>query len=234
MSKPFRLPLYKRLLNHPAVQYVLTFIAANLVRLIFLSCRVTRHIPEASRPYMEGEKQAIFCFWHGRMIVMPFFAPKGHVMHVLISHHRDGAIIARLIGHLGLKSIRGSSSKGGMQATRDIIKKVKAGDNISITPDGPRGPARKVQEGAVRVAQLTRLPLIAVSYSVSRGKHLNSWDRFMIPWPFSHIVLEVAEPVHVNHAKQSEIPNAAHEMLEMALNHITDCADSTVGRSHAA
>lgn len=116
-------------------------------------------------------------------------------MHVLISHHRDGELIAKVIKHFDIEAVRGSSSRGAREALRNMIKLINAGDNISITPDGPRGPALVAQEGAATLARLANRPLLPVTFSATRCWRLSSWDRFMIPKPFSTIVVKVGEPL---------------------------------------
>ena len=228
-TKPFRLPLKKRLLSHPWVQGAAAWLMAGLLRLLWLTFRKEIHVHPDAAAYQSGERQAIFAFWHGRMILFPFFTPKGRRMHVLISHHRDGELIARLIAHFGVASVRGSSSKGAKEATQKLLEKIAEGHNISITPDGPRGPAFKAQRGALHLARLSSVPLVPVSVAASRYTKLKSWDGFMIPHPFAQIRMEVAAPIMVaSDANLSDLKQSK-DALEAALNAAGERADTIGG-----
>jgi len=93
--------------------------------------------------------------------------------------------------------VRGSTSRGGQKAIRALAAKLAAGDNIAITPDGPRGPAFKVSEGIIRLAQLTGARIVPVSYDATRKKHLKSWDRFILVKPFGRVHVAFAEPIEI-------------------------------------
>ena len=129
----------------------------------------------------------IIAFWHSRIVFTAWyfsFFPSC----AIISRHSDGDLAASVVEQLGLKTARGSTSKGGGPALKKLIKMIRdEGLNAGITPDGPRGPARKLQEGAITLGQLSRCPILPVSFSASRAIRLKSWDRFMIPIPFSRI-----------------------------------------------
>lgn len=231
MNQPFKLPLRKRIFTHAWFQAFASFLIALGLRLIWLSFRKIWHAHPDAAPYVRGDRPAIFCFWHGRMIVFPCIQPKGRVMHVLISFHRDGELIARVIEQFGIKSIRGSSSKGAKEATRLLISKLHAGENVAITPDGPRGPAQQVAKGALTLARLSGIPIVPVSFSASFAKQLTSWDRFMIPLPFSRVVVEVGEPILIAESDDKSQIDLQRAMLAERLNHLTHEADRKVARA---
>ncbi len=185
----------KQLLKKPAVRGTLSFIVSLLLRFIFLSSRIIRITPPNAAPLMAGTDQAIFCFWHGNMIMHPFQKPKGRKMVVLISHHRDGAFITSILGWLGIGTVRGSTRKGGANAMRELFTTCDGGSNISITPDGPRGPVYQAQHGAAMLARKTGLPLLPVAFGASRGRRFSSWDKFLLPYPFARIVFVAGEPI---------------------------------------
>lgn len=221
-AKPFRLPWYKRVLRHPVFQQGACWLMASLLKLCWRTYRMKQTIASEAKPFMCGEQAGIFCFWHGRMIIFPSLKPKHRAMRVLISHHRDGELITRIIRHFGVDSVRGSSNRGAMEATRELARCLKQGDNVAITPDGPRGPARIAQEGAVMLARLSATPLIPVSFSASRAWQFNSWDRFMIPKPFARVAVLVGAPMVVE--RSSDLA-AASQMLAHVMNQLTDEAD---------
>lgn len=217
-------PLKKRILNSPAAHWVLSLLASLLVRAIYATCRVSREFEAGSLPYMCGEKPAIFCFWHGRLIMQPFLRPRARPLYVLISHHNDGALITATIRWFGIDSVRGSRKQGAAQAVFDLLRVTEAQANIAITPDGPRGPFQKAAPGAAYVAAKTGYPLVPVAFSASRHWRFGSWDKFMLPKPFARIRFLCGAPMFV-----TEEEAAATAQLETDLTRITAEADEACG-----
>ncbi len=166
-------------------------------------------------PYMKGELPSLYAFWHGRLLLMPMLCPPKRQMHVLISTHNDGEIISLAMHNFGFKTIRGSSTRGGGGAAVRVVKALQEGDNVSITPDGPRGPAMKLQPGIASIAEMVKMPVVCVTFSASRHKRMHSWDRFMVALPFGRIYYNIAlAPA-----------NATREVLENTMVRITEEAD---------
>jgi lysophospholipid acyltransferase (LPLAT)-like uncharacterized protein len=115
----------------------------------------------------------------------------------LVSLHRDGEYITRAVRRWGYTAVRGSTSRGGLEALRELIRHVKQGRSLAITPDGPRGPREKMKPGPVIIAQRTGAPIIPVVSGASRGWFFGGWDRFLIPQPFARCQIVYGEPVFV-------------------------------------
>ena len=116
----------------------------------------------------------------------------------MISRSRDGEIISRILRHFRIEAARGSSSKKGNLAAREVIRKVtEEGCDVALTPDGPRGPRYRVQPGIVQIAQLTGRPILPVSYEFGWRKELRSWDRMPVPYPFSRCRIVLKPMIHV-------------------------------------
>jgi hypothetical protein len=137
-------------------------------------------------------EQAIYCIWHNRLALsMRLYFAFGRRYHQaaglagLVSASKDGAFLAAILERFGVMPVRGSSSRRGPQALLELITWAERGYDLAITPDGPRGPRYMVQEGAMSLAQVTGLPVVPVSYHLSRKIQLKSWDRFQIPMPFA-------------------------------------------------
>jgi len=220
------MPWHKRLLKSPVTQSALAWILSLFIRFVFITSRKSYHIDPAAQPYMHGHDNALFAFWHGRMMMCPTIEPPGRRMHVLISQHRDGILISKTISHFGEATIAGSSSKGGSAAVKEILRKLKAGDNISITPDGPRGPAQQAQMGIVTVARLTGRCVLPVTFSASKHKRLRSWDRFMVAYPFGTIAFCVGAPLLVSRYADENAQEQARLAIEQAMNRLVEMADS--------
>ncbi len=157
----------------------------------------------------------IFAFWHESILFLPFATPEKRNIHVLISTHRDGLLASKAISHFGLKSIGGSSNRNPEKAFKEMLKKINEGADIGITPDGPRGPRRKVKKGVLKLAYLSKKGIVAVSCTPSNCFRLNSWDRMLIPKPFSRLTFRLHEPIFIN--TKEEIESKAIQ-LERLLN----------------
>lgn len=142
----------------------------------------------------------IFVFWHSRLFYLVYYyvmrAPQRKAC-MLVSLSRDGDYGAALVRRLKQDVVRGSSSRGGQAAVRKLVSKLEAGNNVAITPDGPRGPALVVGEGVVKLAQMTGARIIPVSYDASRKFLLKSWDRFIVVKPFGRVHVAFGEPIQV-------------------------------------
>lgn len=182
---------------------------------------------EAIDRLVEEGKRYILAFWHGRLFMMLYSYP-GKKMTVMISKHKDGEYIARTMSFFGFDSTRGSSTEGAVSAFKEILKKAKAGYDIAITPDGPRGPKYEVQMGIIEVARLTGLPIVPVSFSASRKKIFRSWDSFLFPYPFSQGVFYYGEPIFVPRDTNDELLHQKKLELEKSLNEITKAVDLKV------
>lgn len=227
-SNTYRAPWKKRVLKHSFIRLIIGFGISLLLRFIYATCRKTRDIHPESLPYMQGQSPALFCFWHGRMIFMSFFKPKHRAAVALISSHGDGSFITSILRFLGVASVRGSSSRGGEKALGDLYTLATMGQkNIAITPDGPRGPNQKASLGVIWLAAQTGLPILPVSFSCSRRKHAKSWDKFLLPLPFSHAHFIVSAPIIVG-STDPDILKSARSTLELTLTRLTQDADHIV------
>lgn len=224
--------LVKTLLAKPAVQAALCRPIAGYLRLVYRTGRWTLIGIDKPAPYLESGKAVIGCFWHGRMLMMPYAWQWEGPFAMLISRHRDGRLISSTVGHLGITTIEGSSSRGGVNAARTLVDTLAGGVCIGITPDGPRGPRMRAQIGAIRVAQLSGAPLFPVTFGARRRRMLSSWDRFVVVYPFSRGVLIYGDPIHVARDADADALEQSRALLERRLNEITAEADRLTG--HAA
>lgn len=167
-----------------------------LIRLLWLTVRAKFIGFENIEPFGFTGKNYILCFWHGNLLLM-IYAFRGDKRTFLVSFHRDGELITKVIKRFGVEATRGSTSKGGAKALLSLLRKAKKGYSIAFTPDGPKGPARKVQNGVVELARLSKLPIICVGFWAKKFKKLNSWDSFVVPCPFTKVVFCYESPIYV-------------------------------------
>jgi hypothetical protein len=150
---------------------------------------------------------------------------------MLISQHRDGQFIARTVSHFGIDTVAGSSSKGGLAALRTLLRTVKGGRCVGITPDGPRGPRMRASDGIVQVARLAGVPVIPCTFSTRRRKVLGSWDRFIVALPFSPGIFLWGQPISVATDSQPAELERVRNAIEDSLNALCLAADARMGHA---
>ena len=223
--------LHKRLLRNEVVRGVLCAAAAWYIRLVWATGRRWRveggDVPAAV--WREG-RPFIIAFWHGRLLMMPYCWNNSAAVNMLISEHPDGQFIARTIGHFGFGTVAGSTRRGGASALRAMLRALKSGDCVGITPDGPRGPRMRAGGTIVEVARLARAPVVPVAFATSRRRVLGTWDRFVVALPLSRGVFVWGQPISVAADAAAETREAARRALEDALNAVTREADRLVGQ----
>ncbi len=222
--------LFKNIQRSAAFRWTLCLLGAAYIRLVRVTSRwqvIGGEIPER---YWNANKPFIVCFWHGRLLMMPYCWNFSHPIHMLISIHRDGLLISQTVKRFGIETVAGSTSKGGAMALRHMAKLLAGGTCVGITPDGPRGPRMRSGTGIVGLARLSGVPIIPVSFSISRGKNLGSWDRFLVGGLFGRGVFVWGEPIEVPGHADAERLEQARLRVEQAMNDITNRADLHAGR----
>jgi lysophospholipid acyltransferase (LPLAT)-like uncharacterized protein len=222
-------PLIKNLLRRPWVTRLLCRMIAAYIRLVASTSRFETIGGAVPAALWDEGRPFILAFWHGRLLMAPMAWREGVSMNMLISAHGDGRIIADAISHFGLGTITGSSSRGGTGALRAMLKALGAGQNIGVTPDGPRGPAMRASAGIVAAARLSRAPILPLSFATSRRRILGSWDRFHLALPFSRGTFIWGEALDVPREADAAGLEAARLTLETRLNQITAEADRRCG-----
>lgn len=221
----------KRVLRSEAVRRLFCWLAAHYIRLVHLSGRWRVVGGEVPKRYWDEGKPFILAFWHGRLLMMPYCWDHRRTIHMLISQHRDGQLIARTVGHFGIRTAAGSSTRGGAQALRAMVKALANGDYVGVTPDGPRGPRMRASDGIVSVARLAGVPVIPAAFGATRGRFLDTWDRFLLAWPFGRGVVVWGEPIAVDRDAGVDAAEAARRRIEDGLNAVTSEADRLCGRA---
>ncbi len=188
----------RRLIRHPAVQAGLARLLGGYLGLV---ARTTRWRLEGAEPALaeiRAGRPLILAFWHERLPLMPALLrlaiaaePRaGQVVpHVLVSQHRDGRFIGEAVIRFGFRMVYGSSRRGGPAALAEMIRVLRAGNPVALTPDGPRGPRRQAAPGVAQLAALTGVLVAPLGAATSRHRILPSWDRMMLPLPFGRGVI---------------------------------------------
>ncbi|TVR53174.1 MAG: DUF374 domain-containing protein [Gemmatimonadales bacterium] len=179
---------------------------------------------EALEAFRREGQPVILAFWHSRILPLAYFHRNQGIV-VLVSEHRDGEYIARVIARKGFGLARGSSTRGGVRGLRELIRAGRSGRELALTPDGPKGPPRRVKLGALVAAQVTGLPIVPLTAGGEGVWRVSSWDRFVVPRPFSRIQVRYGPPIHVPRRAGPEELQALAEKLDGELNRITDQVD---------
>ncbi|MDT8423611.1 MAG: lysophospholipid acyltransferase family protein [Desulfuromonadales bacterium] len=181
---------------------VIPYLAVAVIHLLFRLMKTeiigTEHLAGC---YARGE-QVIFSYWHDQLLLM-VKAYDGPGAVALVSPSRDGDFLARIIHLLGHETIRGSSHRGGRAALKEMISCAQTKTDFVLTPDGPKGPRHVVKDGVVQLARVTGRPIIPLAFVCSRGYRFNSWDRFLLPYPFSRGVYAFGAPLSLRDGESS-------------------------------
>jgi len=197
------------------------------------------HIGEdVPREFWETRKPLIGALWHNRLLLIVKAWKGDQQISGLISRHGDGEIIARVFESMGHKIVRGSAAalnkkrkdRGGSAAFRQMTTMVKDGVTMAITPDGPKGPRYRLKDGIVMLAKYSGTPIVPATYSARYALVLNSWDKFLLPLPFSPGVFIWGNPIHVPADASDEVIEEKRLEVEQELQRITDEADRMMGR----
>lgn len=182
---------------------------------------------ELFRRWRDGE-QTVVAFWHNRLVMMPL-AYGGRSMCILLSQSRDGEIAGRAVERWGIRTVRGSASRGGAKGFLALVRAFRGGADLALVPDGPRGPRGVAKAGVVHLGRAVGAPIFPVSYAASRFRQLRSWDRLIVPLPFARVCFVVGAPVPVARDADEAALEAARVALEERLDAVTAAAEERVG-----
>lgn len=168
-------------------------LGAPLLWLLAKSWRVRQVGLEHLHGLRAAKRPFIFALWHGQLLSCTWMR-RGEGITVMISEHRDGEIIARIVERWGYHTVRGSTSRGAGRALLGMVRQLEAGNEFAITPDGPRGPAGEAQGGVLLASQRANAAILPMRADCARAWHLGNWDRFMIPKPFARVTITYFEP----------------------------------------
>jgi lysophospholipid acyltransferase (LPLAT)-like uncharacterized protein len=215
-------------LRQPGLLKIVAFVAAVVLRFLVGSMRIRyRSLGPEVRPQRLGNKHRfIYATWHENMLLptLHFGLPS---LKPLISQHADGDLIAETIRHLGMTAVRGSTTRGGVEGLRQMLR-ASQGYHLAVLPDGPRGPRRRVQSGLVYLASLTGLPIILVGVGYSRPWRMRSWDRFALPRPFSRGAMVSSKPIPVPPGLDRDQLELYRQLVEDTLTKVTQAAENWV------
>lgn len=219
----------KRIMRREGPRTVACWSIARYLRLLGVTGRWTVDGADIPAALLESGRPFILAFWHGRLMMMPeawrFAAP----VHMLTSRHPDGQLIARTLGHLGIDTVAGSTDRGGAEVMRAMVRLLKQGECVGVTPDGPRGPRMRASAGIVQIARLAGVPIVPATCAARPRRLIPSWDRLVVPLPFGRRIVAWGEPIEIERDADDEAVEAARVRLERRLNEMTRALDVRLG-----
>ena len=166
-------------------QFIIPPIAYILMRIVWYTTKKEFHFITS----IDNTQHVCVC-WHGELFMSPQAYRKIHKTHpasAIVSSHFDGTLIAKTLNIFAIRPLRGSSRKGARQVLLQAFKSIKSGEEVLITPDGPKGPRHSMSDGAIGIALKSRLPIFVMNFKATNYWQLKSWDQFVIPKPFTQI-----------------------------------------------
>ena len=197
--------------------FIIGFLGSNFARILFSTVKIEEKPAGYPRQLKSQGNNVIYAYWHAFMLI-PGYAARNLGIKVLISRHMDGEYITHISRQLGFDAVRGSTTRGGVEALMRMVRDTDKGASFIITPDGPRGPRFIVQPGIIFLGQKTGFPIIPVSLRLSSYWELPSWDKFRIPKPFSKAVLIYGDPINIPPKLDKAETEEYRMLLEKRLN----------------
>jgi lysophospholipid acyltransferase (LPLAT)-like uncharacterized protein len=214
----------KKLVKSRLGQSCLSFIGFFYIQFVYRTSKFTFENKEFFEKALELDKPLIICFWHQRLIMLPITKKlTQRNFYMLLSPHSDGALISKILKFFNIKSIFGSTFQNAGRAAVLVVRHLKKGDVVGITPDGPRGPMQQASDGVAQLAILSKANILPLTYSIKNHKKLKSWDKFMLPFPFGKGLFlcgEVIDATAFSHKEDLRL------IVQNNLNAITQKADA--------
>ena len=211
---------------------VLLTMGRGAIRCLGATLRLTEQNRGVVERLWAAGSPVVYAAWHGRMLLFPYFYGRLRPVHVLASRSRDGELVSRFARGFGFRVVRGSSSRGGSTALRELARLLRdERAEVGVVPDGPRGPRWVAQPGAVLLAKLGQAPIVPLGLGASRATILGSWDACLIPHPFARVAVAFGEPLVVPPDADRDALEQARQRLEADLHRLTADADR-MARGH--
>ncbi len=219
----------RKILQNERLRRFACRLGAAYIRLVWRTGRWRTVNGEVAEEFWKSGKPFILAFWHGRLMMMVKAWNTAAPFRMLASPHRDGQLIANTVGHFGIETMTGSSTHGGTGAFRAMVKALKNGESIGITPDAPGGPRMRCGMGVIALAKLSGAPIVPAAAAAGRRRLLSSWDSFMVALPFGGGAIVWGDPIEVAGDADDDALEAARRQVEESLNALTQEADLLSG-----
>lgn len=206
------------------ILFLIKNIGTKIFYLLAKSYKVEIKGRENEERLLKTHKSILYAFWHQRFFYLIYYF-KNSNGRVLISYSKDGEMVAKAVEAFGMIPVRGSSSRGRIGSTREIMEVLEKGHVVGIATDGPRGPIYNVKPGIIQIAKSSGMPILPITVGTERKWSFNSWDRFIVPKPFSRIYMKYGEPMFVEQDSSDDVLEEKRKELESRLMKITNEVD---------
>jgi len=203
---------------------VAPWLAAKIISLLYRRLSPETIDNPAVRQLRDAGQPVILAFWHDQLLLM-VKGYSGHGAKVLISSSRDGELISRTIAYFGVGAVRGSSNRGGSSAFKEMLSLTNEPLDLVMTPDGPKGPRHSLKDGIVHLARISGRPVVPTAFVCSHGHRFQSWDRFLLPFPWGKAIYIYGDPLvfakdETVESFQSRVQQAMNETNRMVREHL--------------
>ena len=200
------------------------FLGWIFVSLLGRSIRFRKVREEVLNEYKHG---FVAICWHGQQLI-GFYHFRGRGYTILSSEHRDGDYSSSIMRRFGWRIVRGSSTRGAVHGLIKLLNNLRQGIPIVLTPDGPQGPIYHIEPGAIYLAQKTGTPIIPIAFAFSKAIYLNTWDKFVMPFPFCRCVVQYGEPLLITEKLDENRLSVEKERLAHALHQANEAAKTAL------
>ncbi|MFY9589427.1 lysophospholipid acyltransferase family protein [Rickettsia endosymbiont of Halotydeus destructor] len=212
MRKAFK----KFLKNNNCATNIITVLLYGYLKFVYFTSRQKFIFPEGvNKEKFLAEQGVIFAFWHNMLALSPCMFKEHKYLYALISPHLDGKFLNNIVSKFGCGVIVGSTNKNPIGALKIIIQKLSKGDNVIITPDGPKGPVYKINSGITEIARKYNKKLIPVVSNTSKYFLLKSWDKLIMPLPFGNITVIFGSPLQLTNDKEQNDINLEKQLVSL-------------------
>lgn len=218
--------MLKSIIRSDIGRTVLTEMIRAYIRLLLATIRIERHDDPDAAAILASGKPFLVVFWHNRLGLIPCTWPRGRPLAMVHSSHGDGRMLGQALSDFITVPIEGSTRRNPMNAMRGMLRALKDGYPVAITPDGPRGPRMRCQPGVIEAARRTGIPILPVTCSSRPRIQIGSWDRFLFPLPFTRCVVMIGAPIRI---AKDDAREDARLRVERELTAVTDAADRHLG-----
>ena len=222
-------------IRNPALNWMIARLGTWLLRAIFATCKIDhRRVAEDGTPYApsKGDVRYCFCLWHDAIVCAVFSLPT-FKLSGLISRHQDGSYLTHAVQLVGITPVRGSASRGGAQATKQLIDMPDL--HVCITPDGPRGPRREMKDGIVYLSSRTSRPVVPTTITASNyWSFPGGWSDMLIPKPFSKVLLLAGTPIEVSPELTRDEISELTERIQIEMNRMDEIGKLIINGDESA
>ena len=213
--------MIKFFLGNFIIKNLIAFIGVIYILIVFYSSRVKIENKKSLDNFSDNNESFIYAFWHDQLLMCPYTWKSKLKIFILISKHRDGDIISKVISYLGFRAIRGSTNKpeknknkGSFIAAKKIVSSLKDNNCVGIAPDGPRGPRHEVTDGIIQIARISKKKILPVAIGFKKKWTLNTWDQFIVPRFFNTIFISWGDSIEVNEKNALNCHSQVKEQLD--------------------